>query len=215
MKLFTYWRSTAAYRVRIGLNLKGVKYEDVFINLVKDGGEHVKKPYLKLNLQGLVPSLELDDGSVLSQSVAILEFLEETYPQSPFLPAVPVERAKVRALAQIVTSDMHPINNLRVLKYLTKDMQISEQDKLVWYRHWIECGFDSIEKTLERNQDSSTYCFGETPTLADICLVPQIYNAKRFEVDLSPYPIIQRIEVACMALPAFVAAQPEKQADAT
>jgi maleylacetoacetate isomerase len=215
MKLYTYWRSSAAYRLRIALNLKGVAYDSAFVHLARNGGEHLTDDYAALNPQRLVPTLELDRGDVLTQSLAICEYLEETHPEPPILPADALGRARVRALAQAVACDIHPINNLRVLNYLTGTIGIDAESKSAWYRHWIVEGFAAIERMLDAGPATGQFCHGDHPSLADICLVPQAYNARRFHVDLDPYPTIRRIEAACLALDAFRSAAPEAQNDAT
>ena len=214
MKLYTYWRSSAAYRVRIGLALKGQSYESVPIHLLRDGGEQLKVSYAKINPQCQVPSLVLDDGTILTQSLAILEYLDETYPQSPLLPSMPVDRARVRALAQVIACDIHPINNLVVLNYLINDMKVEQENRAVWYRNTIERGFPALEALLAESPATGKFCHGDIPTLADVLLVPQVYNARRFNVDLSPFPTICRIEATCLELDSFRKALPEVQADA-
>ncbi|NVK18852.1 MAG: maleylacetoacetate isomerase [Methylocystaceae bacterium] len=214
MKLFGYWRSSAAYRVRIAMNLKGLSYEDNFVHLVKDGGEQLKEAYKAINPQGLVPSLELDNGDYLTQSVAILEYLEETFGGHKLLPETSQDRAYVRSLALSVACEIHPLNNLRVLKYLSNDLKASDEEKSIWYRHWVTEGFAALEETLEKNDHTGKFCFGDEPGLADICLVPQVYNARRFNVDLTPYPTIVSIDQNCQAIEAFNKAAPEQQGDA-
>ena len=213
MKLYTYFRSSAAYRVRIALNLKGLDYEAVPVHLVRGGGEHRQPAYLGLNPAGLVPALE-DQGQVLTQSLAIIEYLEESHPQPALLPAAPLDRARVRAIAQAIACDIHPVNNLRVLQYLTRELDASEEQKNAWYRHWIGVGLQAVEAMLAGDARTGAFCHGDTPGLADCCLVPQVYNAKRFEVDLTPYPTLRRINDHCLSLPAFDLARPEKQGDA-
>ena len=213
MKLYTYFRSSAAYRVRIALNLKGLPYVAVPVNLVKHGGEHLQDQYRAINPSALVPTFE-DEGAMLAQSMAILEYLEETHPAVPLLPAAPLDRARVRALAQMVACDIHPINNLRVLRYLVHTLGISDDAKSEWYRHWVREGFAAIEGHLASDPAPGRFCHGGTPTFADCFLVPQVYNAQRFNVDMAPYPNIVRINDACAALPAFVAAHPAQQPDA-
>ena len=170
--------------------------------------------YAALNPQRLVPALELESGDVLTQSLAICEYLDETHPQPPLLPKDPMGRARVRTLALAIASEIHPINNLRVLKYLTENLGIGADRKSAWYRHWIVEGFSAFEKMLDASPATGRFCHGDQPTLADICLVPQVYNARRFHVDLAPYPTIRRIEATCLALQAFRAAAPEAQDDA-
>lgn len=211
MNLHDYFRSSAAYRVRIVLNLKGLAYRALSVNL-RDGAQRDSR-YLAVNAQGLVPTLDVD-GHTLTQSLAICEYLEETHPEPPLLPADPAGRARVRALAQAVACDIHPVNNLRVLNYLTGELGVSEAARHGWYRHWIEEGFHAIEEMLRAAPDTGRFCHGDTPTLADACLVPQVFNANRFEVDLAPYPLIRGINDACLALEAFDRARPEKQPDA-
>ncbi|WP_141440467.1 maleylacetoacetate isomerase [Vreelandella titanicae] len=211
--LYGYFRSSAAYRVRIALNLKGLDYDQIPVNLVKGeqrGGEHLAR-----NPQGLVPSLVLDDRSVVNQSLAICEYLDEVHPEPALLPVNALERARVRALAQSVACEIHPLNNLRILKYLVREMGADEAAKLAWYHHWIAEGFTALEATLSNAPSSGDFCHGDTPTLADICLIPQVYNAERFECDLSAYPTIQRIAANCRSLPAFEKAAPEVQPDAS
>ncbi len=211
MKLFDYFRSSAAYRVRIALNLKGLPYEHASINLLK--GEEASESYHETNPQNLVPTLE-HAGQILTQSMAICEFLDETHPEPSILPGTALERAQIRALAQAVSCDIHPINNLRVLKYLTANLGITEEQKITWYKHWVIEGFSAIESLLASSPSAVTYCHGTTPTLADICLIPQVFNARRFKVDMTPYPIINQVEEQCLLLPAFARAKPESQPDA-
>jgi len=214
MKLYTYWRSSAAFRVRIGLALKGLAYDSAFIHLLRDGGEQLSREYSSINPQNLLPSLELGNGDILTQSMAILEYLDETHPTPSFLPSDPFERARVRAMAQAVAIDIHPLNNLRVLNHLTEDLGLSAEQKGDWCRHWIGVGFAGLERMLEVSSEKGDFCFGNAPSLADICLVPQMYNARRFDVDLSPYHNICRIEAKCLELEAFKTAMPENQGDA-
>lgn len=212
MKLHGYFRSSAAYRVRIALNLKGLPYEPVAVNLLK--GEHRCEAYRQLNPAGLVPLLETDDGLRLTQSLAICEYLEERYPEPHLLPADAAGRARVRALAALVASEIHPLNNLRVLKYLTGSLGVDEEAKNAWYRHWVSEGFTALEAMLSERAGTGEFCHGNQPTLADVCLVPQIFNAERFQVDLTPYPTIRRIGAICNSLPAFARAHPAQQPDA-
>ncbi|MCS6240615.1 maleylacetoacetate isomerase [Shewanella baltica] len=215
MKLYGYWRSSAAYRVRIALNLKGISAEQLSVHLVRDGGEQHKAAYTALNPLELVPTLTLDDEldmDALSQSLAIIEYLDEIHPQTPLLPASALERAHVRAMALTVACEIHPLNNLRVLQYLTQTLGVDEAAKNTWYHHWVASGFAALEILLKRH--SGRYCFGDTVTLADLCLVPQVYNAQRFNVDLTPYPNIMRVWTECNQLEAFADAAPERQADA-
>jgi len=212
MKLIGYFRSSAAFRVRIALNLKGIAVEHAFRHLRK--GEHRAPDYVAINPQKLVPALVLDSGEVLTQSMAILEYLEEIHPAPPLLPKDPVERARVRSLALIPTADIHPIQNLRVMAYLRERFEQSEEGTFAWSRHWIETGFAAYEASVAGNRHTGAYSHGDQPTMADLCLVPQVFNAQRFKVDLSKYPTIQRIHTTCMKHPAFDAAQPAKQPDA-
>jgi maleylacetoacetate isomerase len=208
LELYGYARSSAAFRLRIGLNLKRIDYDPVIIDL--RSGAQRSPDYLALNPQGLVPALRVGE-EVLSQSLAILEYLEEIQPEPPLLPADPVARARVRALALAVACEIHPLNNLRVLKYLTGDLEHDEDTKLTWYRHWIAEGLGSLE-ALTR-QTSGKFSHGESPGLADICLVPQIFNAQRFDCPLEAYPVLMSVFDNCMALDAFDRAQPAKQPD--
>jgi maleylacetoacetate isomerase len=213
MRLYDYFRSSAAYRVRIALNLKGVVPDErTFVHLRM--GNQRAQDYLALNPQGLVPALALDDGTVLTQSLAIVEFLDETHPQPPLLPADPEGRARVRSIALAIACEIHPLNNLRVLNYLIGTLGVSRDQKDGWYRYWIDVGFEALEKSLSRDPATGRYCHGDAPTLADVCLVPQLANARRFSIDLSPYPTLVRIESECNALPAFASAAPAKQPDA-
>ncbi len=214
MKLYTYWRSSASYRVRIALALKGIGYDSAYVHMVRDGGEHLKDAYAKVNPQRQVPALELDDGTILTQSLAIIEYLEDTHPQVPLLPSDALGKARVRALSHIVACDIHPINNLRVLKHLTGELGVDDKQKMAWYAKWIENGFATIEHLLATSETTGEFCHGDVPTLADVCLVPQVYNARRFNVDMTPYPKIVRIDENCRALEAFAAAAPEAQGDA-
>ena len=213
MKLYTYFRSSAAYRVRIALNLKGLPYEAAPVHLLRNGGEQLAAGYRAINPSALLPALE-DDGQVMHQSLAIIEYLEETHPQVALLPADPVGRARVRALALTIACDTHPLTNLRVLKHLTGPLGLSEADKLAWYRHWLGEGMAMLEAHLANDSATGRFCHGDTPTLADCCLVPQVFNANRFELDMTPYPTIARIHAACAELPAFQAAHPSQQPDA-
>ena len=210
MKLYTYFRSSAAYRVRIALHLKGLAYEPAFVHLAK--GEHLQPAYAKINPQGLLPALQVD-GTLLAQSIAIMEYLEETHAQPPLLPADPVVRARVRSLSLIVACEIHPLNNPRVLKYVKNALGHSQDEVNAWYRHWIADGLAKLEAELAR-PGTGRHCHGDTPTMADCCLVPQIFNAQRFECDLKPYPTLMRVFDACMQLDAFDRAQPSKQPDA-
>jgi len=210
MKLYGYFRSSAAFRVRIALNLKKLDYENAFIHLRR--GDQAKPEFLGVNPQGLVPALEID-GERLIQSLAIVEYLDETHPEPPFLPRDAAGRARVRALAAIVACDIHPLNNLRVLRYLHGPLGHDEQAIEHWYNHWITDGFNAFEGLLASDKRTGAFCHGDTPGLADIALVPQIYNAHRYPLDLTPYPTIMRICQNCKALDAFAAADPDRQPD--
>jgi maleylacetoacetate isomerase len=209
--LHGYFRSSAAFRVRIALNLKARSFHSVPHHL-RHGAQRAPD-YLQLNPQGFVPALETG-GAVLRQSLAIIEFLDETDPAPPFLPAAPLDRAHVRSLAQLVACDIHPINNLRVLHYLRRQLGADEAAIEAWYNHWIGEGFAALETILAGDARTGVFCFGDEPGLADICLVPQVVNAGNYRLDLGPYPTIRRIFDACMGLPAFAAAHPKVQADA-
>lgn len=209
MRLYTYFRSSAAYRVRIALNLKGLDYDAVPVHLVREGGQQKKPEFLALNPQGLVPALE-DDGQVLTQSLAIIEYLDETRPNPPLLPADPLGRAQVRAIAQAIACDIHPINNLRVLHYLSGQLGLDQAAKDEWYRHWVQTGLHAVEAMLS---GAGAFCHGDRPGLADCCLVPQVFNARRFKCDLSALPKISAISERCEALDAFARAAPENQPD--
>jgi maleylpyruvate isomerase len=212
MKLIGYFRSSAAFRVRIALNVKGIAVEHASRHLRK--GEQAAPDYAALNPQKLVPAMVLDTGEVLTQSLAILEYLEETHPEPPLLPKDPADRARVRALALIVSADIHPIQNLRVMNYLRERFDQTEESAFAWSRHWIETGFDAYEATIARDPKTGAFSHGDRPTFADLCLVPQVFNAARFKVDMARYPTIQRIFATCMKHPAFDAAQPARQPDA-
>jgi maleylacetoacetate isomerase len=211
--LHSYWRSSAAYRVRIGLNLKGLEYATAPVHLVRDGGEQHHDAFDSLNPQHLVPVLQHGQRR-LRQSLAILEYVDEVWPEPPLLPATARDRARVRALAHLVACDIHPLNNLRVLQYMERDWGVPSAERDAWVRHWIVEGFRPLETLLADNPSTGTYCEGEQPGLADCCLVPQVYNARRFGVDMASFPTIARIDAACLALPAFDAARPEHQPDA-
>lgn len=212
MKLYTYYRSSAAYRVRIALNLKGLNATSIPVSLVKDGGQQHAIDYRKKHPQGLVPLLEVgDDG--FTQSLAIMEYLDEVYPGPELLPKKPDDRARVRALALAIACDVHPLNNLRVLKYLAAQLNVSDAEKHAWYQHWIIEGFTALEQSLSWMNSNGRFCFGETATMADCCLVPQVYNAVRFEVDMTPFPLISSINAHCLSQDEFDRAAPENQAD--
>jgi maleylpyruvate isomerase len=210
MKLYSYHRSSAAYRVRIALNLKGLDYDYVPVNLLQ--GEQRGDAYLARNPLGLVPALESDDGDLLTQSVAILEWLEETCPEPALLPVDPLQRARVRAVVNTIACDIHPLNNLAVLKHLRNDLQATEEQVSQWYCTWVQRGFGAIEQTLAASPDA--FCCGDQPTLADVCLVPQVFNADRFEVPMDAYPNIRRVTDHCNRLAAFARAAPGVQPDA-
>ena len=214
MKLYTYFRSSASYRVRIALNLKGLPCEMVPVHLLRDGGEQLKPEYRQLHADALVPALALDDGKVLTQSLAIIEYLEDVHPEPPLLPKDPLDRAWLRSIALTIACDIHPLNNLRILRYLTGEMKVSEEDKGRWYKHWCEQGLAAVEQMLANDKRVGRYCYGDTPSLADCLLVPQVANAQRMHCDLSAMPTVLRINDACLQLPAFIDASPAKQPDA-
>ncbi|KRE99927.1 maleylacetoacetate isomerase [Frateuria sp. Soil773] len=211
--LYGYWRSSAAYRVRIALNLKGLAYESRPVHLVRDGGEQHAPGYRALNPQELVPCL-VDGGQALTQSLAIMEYLDETRPAPSLLPGDAAGRARVRALAQLVACDVHPLGNLRVLQYIGATFQADDAAKGAWSRHWIAEGFKALEAMLAGHPATGRFCHGDTPTLADACLVPQAYNAVRWKLPMDDYPTIRRILAACDELEAFRRAAPEAQPDA-
>ena len=214
IKLYSYWRSSAAYRVRIALNLKQLDHEIIPVHLVNDGGEQHREEYRALNPQASVPTL-VDGARVYRQSMAIIEYLDEAYPSNvALLPSTARERARVRALAQVVACDIHPLNNLRVMQFLERDFSSPQVERQRWTQHWIIEGFRALESMLDDNASTGLYCDGDAPTLADLCLIPQVYNARRFDVDMAAFPVISRIEQQCLILPAFDAARPENQPDA-
>lgn len=217
MKLYSYFRSSAAYRVRIVLNLKQISYTTVPVHLVRNGGEQHLTEYLNINPQGLVPSLDITAPNgkpqIITQSGAIIEYLEERFPQPALLPINLIERAYVRTLMQIIACDMHPVNNLRVLHYLENAFDCDNAEKMRWYHHWLATGFSAIEAQLTR-RGNTQYCYHEQITMADVYLIPQVYNARRFNLDMTPYPTINRIYQRCIHLPAFSEAAPEQQPDA-
>ncbi|MDX3904155.1 MAG: maleylacetoacetate isomerase [Pigmentiphaga sp.] len=212
MRLYSYFRSSAAYRVRIALALKGLPYDYQPVHLLKDGGQQMQPGFRRMSPDAVVPVLE-DDGHALTQSLAIIEYLDETHPEPALLPATPAERARVRALALSIACDIHPLNNLRVLKYLKK-LGIDQQGRDDWYRHWVGNGLAAFERMLADSPHTGRCCHGDQPTLADLCLVPQVYNARRLKVDLSAMPTVVQVADHCAALPAFEAAHPDKQPDA-
>jgi maleylpyruvate isomerase len=209
MILYGHALSSASYRVRIALSLKGLQFKSVLLDL--RAGEQRHEKFLQINSQGFVPALVLDDGTVLTQSAAIIEYLDEIHPRPPLLPQTPAARARVRALSQAVTCDVHPLNNLRVLKYLEKDLGHDKAVRDAWYRHWVRLGFEALERRLALDGETGRFCHGDAPTLADVCLVPQVFNARRFAVDLEAYPRITGIDAACREMPEFQAAAPDRQ----
>ena len=211
MRLYTYFRSSAAFRVRIALNLKGLAYEPSFVHLAR--GDHRKPEYAAVNPQALVPAL-IDDGDLLSQSLAIMEYLEEKHPSPPLLPQDLAGRARVRSISMLIACEIHPLNNLRVLRYLVRELGRSEDEKNSWYRHWIHDGLARLEADLVRAAGGGKFCHGDRPTMADCCLVPQLFNAQRLECDTSHAPTLMRVFDACMKLEAFHMAQPSQQSDA-
>jgi maleylacetoacetate isomerase/maleylpyruvate isomerase len=213
IRLYSYFRSSASFRVRIALNLKGLDYEYVPVHLTRGGGAQFAPEFRKLSPGGLVPALE-EDGRSFTQSLAIIEYLEETRPQPPLLPADPAGRARVRALALSIACEIHPLNNLRVLNYLTKTLGVSADARNAWYRHWVETGLATVEAMLATDARTGRYCHGDTPGLADCCLVPQIFNARRFDCRLDHVPTVMCVFDECMKLPAFQRAAPAAQPDA-
>jgi maleylacetoacetate isomerase len=211
--LYSYWRSSSAYRVRIALNLKGIDYQQKFVHLVKEGGEQHQPEYREVNPLGLVPAL-VHDGQTIVQSMVIIEYLEEVFPAHPLLPAAPIERSRVRSIAQSICSEIQPLNNLAIMGYLKDPMQQPDAAIRKWYAHWVARGFSAVETWLSAAA-SGLYCHGDSPGLADCFLVPQVYNAERFSCDLEPYPNIRRITAQCRSQDAFVLAAPENQADAS
>jgi maleylacetoacetate isomerase len=210
VKLYGYFRSSAAYRVRIALNLKDLRYEQQSVHLTRNGGWQWSEEYRAVNPQKRVPALALDSGEILLQSLAIIEYLDEVHPQPPLLPAEPVARAQVRAVSQIIACDIHPLNNTSALNYLKGPLKHDQAAVDDWYRHWVAQGFEAVEALLR----PGPYAFGANVTIADVCLVPQIFNARRFKVDISQYPKIAAVDAACLKLPAFEKARPENQPDA-
>jgi maleylpyruvate isomerase len=208
MILYGYPMSSASYRVRIALALKGIEVTTVTKQLRR--GEQRAKDFLEINPQGFVPVLSLDDGQALPQSLAIIEYLDEVYPQPPLLPAAPIERARIRALSLLIACDIHPLNNLRVLQYLEGSLGEAQSARDTWYRHWIEAGFEALEEALGRDPARGRFCYGDAPSLADVCLVPQVFNARRYSVDLVAFPRIVAIDAACHEIAAFASAAPEK-----
>jgi maleylpyruvate isomerase len=213
MKLYSYFRSSAAYRVRIALNLKVLPFEYAPIHLLRDGGQQLKPDYRELNPDGIVPTF-IDGDNVLTQSLAIIEYLDETHPEPALLPGSPLDRAFIRSVALQIACEIHPVDNLRILKYLKHTLKVGDEAKDAWYRHWLESGFESLEKRLANDSRVGKLCFGNAPTLADLCLVPQVYNARRFNLDMSRYPTIERIADHAAQIDAFARAAPGQQPDA-
>jgi maleylacetoacetate isomerase len=213
LTLYSYFRSSAAFRVRIALGLKGLKADMRFVHLLKEGGQQHADAYTAINPQHLVPTL-IRNGHVLTQSLAIIEYLDEEVPEPPLLPQGPLARARVRQIALSIACDIHPLSNLRVLRYLRDTLNVDDQARADWQKHWMEEGFGALETLLAHDPATGSFCHGDVPTLADICLVPQLANARRIAMDLAPYPTLLRIEEAAYRLPAFVAARPENQPDA-
>lgn len=213
--LYDYFRSSASYRVRIALNLKNLHYHLEAVHLVQSGGEQFTQDYVALNPQKLVPTLQDEDnGLTMTQSLAIIEYLEEQYPNPRLFPEDPRLRASIRSFALAVACDIHPLNNLRVLKYLKNTLHITDEQKQSWYQHWILEGFEAIETRLKKENNMGQYCFGDSITLADICLIPQVYNANRFDCPMDDFPLIQRVNENCLKHPAFEKASPDNQPDA-
>lgn len=208
LKLYDYFRSSACFRVRIALYLKDLSFRIQPIHLVNNQGEQYSEHYQSINPQALVPTLE-DNGKIITQSLAIIEYLDETYEAPPLLPSDPYQKALVRSFAASIAADLHPLNNLRVLNFLTKEMNLNETQKLTWYRHWMSKGLHALEKQLQSHPFGGKFCFGDSPTLADLCLVPQLYNARRFDCDINPYPTLVRVDAHCQEHPAFQKAWPE------
>lgn len=214
MDFYSYWRSGASYRVRIALNLKGLSPQYRYVDLQRDGGEQHRPAYREVSPGGQVPALALDNGVVLTQSLAMIEYLDEVHPSPPLLPRDPLDRAQVRELAQLVACDIHPLNTSRVIRALEVKLGVGEAARNAWVARWVNEGFETVEALLRRRRNGGRYCFGDAPTLADLCLVPQVHFARRFGVDLSPYPYISAIDAHLSTLPAFIAALPQNQADA-
>ena len=211
MKLYGYWRSSAAYRVRIALHLKQIECEHESVHLVKEGGQQHHPDYVELNPMELVPTL-VDGELTLNQSMAILDYLEAKYPQTPLLPKALEDKVQAKAIAYDIACDIHPVNNLRILQYLTGPLGHSDEEKVAWYKHWVDVGFASLDKKLQKTVGQ--YCYGNEVSWADICLIPQVYNAERFNVDMTKYPTIKKIADNCRKLDAFIKAAPENQPDA-
>lgn len=207
LRLFDYFRSSACYRVRIALNLKELDYELVPVHLIKNGGEQHSHYYQAINPQALVPALE-HKGQIITQSLAIIEYLEDLYPEPALIPTNPFSKAYVKAIALTIAADTHPLNNLRVLNYLTQTLQVNEEQKTAWYHHWLKTTFDALEKKIKSSELAGDFCYGDIPTLADVCLIPQLFNAHRFNFDLTPYTTLKRIENNCQHVEAFADAVP-------
>ncbi len=213
MKLYSYWRSSASYRVRIALNLKGLEYEVIPVHMLKDGGEQYQPEYQSINPQGLVPAL-VDGDATFGQSLAIMDYLEAKYPEPALYPEALTEKAFAQQFALAVACDIHPLQNLRVLKYIKRDLELDDEAKNTWVHHWIKTGFTALEKLLNDRNWQGPYCLDRQVTIADACLIPQIYNARRFEISMDNFPTLVTIEGACMELDAFQRAAPENQIDA-
>lgn len=213
LRLYSFWRSSAAYRVRIALGLKELSYEVEPVHLLKDGGKQHTPEFNELNPQEFVPVL-IHGNRVLRQSMAIMEYLDDVWSDNPLLPPVARDAQRARAIAQMIACDIHPLNNLRVMQYLESQFKADQAQKDQWMKHWITAGFDAVEKVLAGNPSTGSFCEGDIPTMADCCLVPQVYNAERFKVSMKPYPTIQRINKECLELEAFKQAHPSTQPDA-
>ena len=211
MKIYGYFRSSAAFRLRIAMNLKGLSYDHNLINL--QAGDHLSDSFRLINPQGRVPALDIE-GDILTQSLAIIEYLEEVYPAPALLPQDALGKAKVRGVAGLIACDIHPLNNLAVLNYLRDQLEADEEARIDWYRHWVKEGFDGLEQILSSNVETGKFCFGDSPTIADICLVPQVVNSQRFNCDLDCYPTISRIFEKCISLKEFSDAHPLNQPEA-
>jgi len=210
LELYDYYRSSASFRVRIALNIKNLDYNKIPIHLLNNGGEQLQASYQAINPQGLVPALKTDEGNIITQSLAIIEYLDELYPTPSLLPKDPYQKALIRSFCLTIAAEIHPLNNLRVLNFLTQDLGLTEDDKLKWYRHWIAMGLTALEKKLVATQSAGDFCFGSHLTMADVFLVPQLLNAKRFNCDLTPYPTLTRIDSNCLNISAFIDALPQE-----
>ena len=213
LKLYNYYRSSASFRVRIALNLKGLNYDYIPVHLTRGGGQQFAPEFKSLNADALIPVLD-DDGRVLTQSLAIIEYLDETHPEPPLMPALPLDRAYVRGFALTIACEIHPLNNLRVLRYLVKELGASEDSKNTWYRHWVEQGLAALEARLVAERRNGRHVLGDQVSIADVVLVPQVFNARRFDCRLDHVPTLMRIFDHCMEMPAFADAQPSRQPDA-